>query len=186
MGCPISSLRDGIFYEASVVNTYLAGGMTSKLYQELREKRGLCYSVFSMFMPLETSGMLLIYTATDAKHAIEAVDTIINELKRLMKKSMTQKEVAVFRKQLMGNFVLNSDDIEHRMNTLLMDSILERKYRTMNQMVKSIGSIRKKHIDAYLNKHLDLSKLSLLAIGNIVPKNWTQIQNRLEGIWKES
>lgn len=185
LGLPISSLRDGIFYEASVVNTYLAGGMTSKLYQELREKRGLCYSVFSMFMPLETSGMLLIYTATDSKHAQQAVETIIHELKRLVKKSMTQQEVAIFRKQLMGNFVLNSDDIENRMNTLLMDAMLDRKYRTMNQMIKSIGAIRKKHIDQYLDKHLNLSKLSLLVIGNIAPHSWTQIQKKVESVWKE-
>ncbi len=183
LGCPISNLKDGIFYEASIVNTYLAGGMTSKLYQELREKRGLCYSVFSMFMPLETSGLLLIYTATDSKHALKAIDTIIKELQHLLKNGLSAKEVSTFRKQLMGSFVLNSDDIENRMNTLLMDAMLDRKYRTLENMIKSIGNIKKKSIDSYLKKYLDLNKLSLFAVGNIKPQVWSKIEKRVMSVW---
>ncbi len=90
LGFPTSSFRDNNRFEAVITNTLLGGGMTSKLYQSVREKRGLVYTIHSMLNTHIDSGMLTVYAGTEAKNIKKVGDLISKEFAKLRKHECQQ------------------------------------------------------------------------------------------------
>ncbi|MNJ98528.1 putative zinc protease AlbF [compost metagenome] len=165
MGFPTPSFRDSYRFEAYIVNTLLGGGMTSKLYQSVREKRGLVYSIHSALNTQIDSGMVLIYAGTEAKNIKKVGDLVVHELGKIKKQGVSKADVEMFKTQVTGSILLGSDDIENRMTSIAVNEMVFGKYRSVESVIEEINKVTVDSVNEYIRDHMDLSKLSGVLLG---------------------
>lgn len=109
--------RDDAVYTAQVFSTALGGGMSSRLFQKLREERGLCYTIFSQVGAYEDTGMMTIYAGTSADEVGDLAGLTVDEMKRSAE-SMTEEEVARARAQLKAGMLMGLESPSARAERL--------------------------------------------------------------------
>jgi predicted Zn-dependent peptidase len=105
-------------YAAHVLNLALGGGMSSRLFQEIRERRGRAYSVYSFLSSYMGAGYLGVYVGTSAEWAREVVDVTLAEIDRLKRDGLTAEELVRARNQMKGNILLGLETSDSRMSRL--------------------------------------------------------------------
>lgn len=165
LGFPTASFQDKHRFEAVVTNTLLGGGMTSKLYQSVREKRGLVYSIHSSLNTNIDSGMLTIYAGTEAKNARKVGDLISKEFAKIRKQGVTKADVEMCKTQIIGSILLGSDDIENRMTSLAVNEMVFGKYRAVESVIEEIKAVTVDSVNHYIRHELDLDKASGVLLG---------------------
>ena len=165
VGFPACSYRDDNRFNGFVVNTALGGGMTSKLYQKVREERGLVYSIFSMLNTFTDIGIQTIYAGTEQDHVEEVVDLIRSELKDLRKHGLKKEEIELFKTQAKGQIVIGAEDIDNRMNSIAVNEMIFGEYRPVDQVLADIDKVNQDSIQAYIDEKLDPDALSLYMLG---------------------
>jgi predicted Zn-dependent peptidase len=176
MGLPCSSFQDKDRYAAYLVNAWLGGGMTSLLFQSVREKKGLVYSIYSSMNTFVDGGSLLIYAATDFEKVKSVVDLIIKEIKKVKQKGLSAKALKMYKTQVIGGLLLGSDDLESRMSSLAVNEMIFEKYRPIDDIIAEIEKVSVKDIDRFIKDRLDLKKLSGVLLGSKVEslRDWWQ------------
>lgn len=174
MGFEAPSLKSNERYESNIFNTMLGGGMTSKLYQSIREKNGLAYSVYSTLITASDSGLNLIYCAVDPDEAEQAVDIILRDLKKIKKNGISKNELKFYKTQARGYFELYSDDIENRMNSVCLNEIIFGEYQGMEKLFAGLDDITHTSINDYVDKYINPNKFSLLVLGNSDNSIWME------------
>lgn len=162
---PAASYHDKYRLEAYVLNSLLGGGMTSKLYQAVREKKGLAYSVFSMLNTQTDSGSITIYAATDTKNVKRVLSIIKRELKKIKAKGISKREVEMFRTQVRGQLLMGSEDIENRMTSLGVNEMTFGEYRSVDRVIADVEAVTHESVNRYLNNHFNLNKAAIIMIG---------------------
>ena len=104
-----------------LMNTLLGSGMSSRLFQEIRERRGLVYSVYSYLSPFTDAGSLVIYAGADEGRIAEVVDLILAELKRLKHEPVPADELEAARNHFSGHMLLSLESSDNRMTRLGQD-----------------------------------------------------------------
>ena len=125
-----------------LINSVLGGGMSSRLFQEVREKRGLAYSVFSYHSSYLDSGLLAIYAGTnhDQLHLLKT--TINDTVSNLVEHGLTEKEFNNSKEQLKGNMMLSLESTNSRMSRNGRNELLLRRHRTLDDIIEEIDSIQ--------------------------------------------
>jgi predicted Zn-dependent peptidase len=165
VGFPACSYSAAHRFNAFVVNTALGGGMTSKLYQSVREERGLAYSIFSMLNTYTDTGIQTIYAGTEKKHVEEVVDLIQKELKALRDRGLSKAEIELYKTQAKGQIVIGSEDIDNRMNSIAVNEMVFNEYRPVDQVIADIEKVNSDSVMQYVEEYLDPSQLSLFLLG---------------------
>ena len=165
MGLPSTSFPDKYRFEAFIVNSILGGGMTSRLYQSIREKQGLAYSVFSSLNTNVDSGNITIYAGTDVSKVKKVVHIIADELLKLKKEGFKASDIKLFKKQVRGQLVMGSEDTENRMSSLGVNEMIFGEYRSVEHVIKAIDQVTEKSVAAYMKDHFDLSQVSVVLMG---------------------
>lgn len=165
LGFPTASFKDKNRFEAVITNTLLGGGMTSKLYQSVREKRGLVYTIHSSLNTHMDSGMLTIYAGTEVKNARKVGDLISKEFGKIRKNGVSRADVEMFKTQIIGSILLGSDDIENRMTSLAVNEIVFGKFRSVESVIEEIKAVTVDSVNDYLRHDLDLEKTSGVLLG---------------------
>lgn len=174
LGLPTASFRDKYRFEAVITNTLLGGGMTSKLYQSVREKKGLVYSIFSSLNTHIDSGMLNIYAGAEAKSVKKVGELITKEFQRIRKNGATKADVEMFKTQVAGGILLGSDDIENRMTSLAVNEMVFGHYRSVDSVIEEINQVTVDSVNHYIRNELDLDHTSGVLLGTGVEelKDW--------------
>ena len=128
-------------YSLIAVNAYLGGGMSSKLFQVIREKHGLAYSVYSFVDFYRDTGMLSVYLGTDKKNQTKALKILFKEIEKLIKKEISQSSVNKIKEQLKGNFLLGLESSNRRMTRLAKNEIYYGRQIGLDELVLKINSI---------------------------------------------
>lgn len=165
LGLPTASFKDKSRFEAVITNTLLGGGMTSKLYQSVREKKGLVYTIHSSLNTHLDSGMLTIYAGTEAKNARKVGDLISKEFAKIRKQGVTKHDVEMFKTQVIGNILLGSDDIENRMTSLAVNEMVFGRYRAVESIIDEIKAVTVDSVNHYIRHELALDKTSGVLLG---------------------
>lgn len=166
MALPSCSAKDENRFASYIVNAALGGGMTSRLYQKIRERSGLSYSVYSYLQPFVDTGLLMLYAGTSGKNLQNLVGMVMREIESLKKKGLSVHELEFFKRQVIGSFILECDDIENRMNALGHYEMTFNDYRPVDAAVKDIEAVTTESVQAYLKKYCDLDKMGLLVLGD--------------------
>jgi predicted Zn-dependent peptidase len=143
----------------------LGGGMTSRLYQKIREKRGLVYSVYSSMNTFMDIGITTIYASTSEKNFQTVLTIMLEELDRIQKKGITPAELKLFKTQVRGGIILGSDDVENRMNSLGVNEMVFGRYRPMAEVVQEVEAVNEKSLKVFLKRRLHLERKGILVLG---------------------
>ncbi len=176
LGMPAASFKDKYRFEAFIVNSLLGGGMTSKLYQAVREKQGLAYTVFSSLNTQVDSGNITIYAGTDSKNVKKVIQIISDELLKIKKNGLKPADLKLFKTQVRGQLLMGSDDVENRMSSLGVNEMIFEDYRSVERVIEQIEKITLKSINEYIKNQFDLKKISILLMGSELKdlKSWIE------------
>ena len=135
------SRHDPDRFAFGVVNTALGGGMSSRLFQEVREKRGLAYSVYSYHTMYAEAGLFCAYAGTTPSRAQEVVDLLRAELRDVTENGLSEEEFERAKGHMRGALVLSQEDPGGRMSRLGKSEIGHGEILTLNQTLKRIGAV---------------------------------------------
>ena len=165
MGFPACSYSASNRFNGFMVNTALGGGMTSKLYQKIREERGLVYSIFSTLNTFTDTGLQTIYGGTEKKYVNQVIDLIEKELKSLRKKGLSQEEIKLYKTQAKGQIIIGSEDIDNRMQSIATNEMVFGEYRSVDRVLSDIDQVNQDSVMEYVEEFLDEDLVSLLVLG---------------------
>lgn len=165
VGLPACSYSSEDRFNGYVLNTALGGGMTSRLYQAIREDRGLVYSIFSMLNTFTDTGFQTIYAGTEKKNVNEVVDLIHKELVNVRANGLPSEDIEFFKTQARGQIIIGSEDIDNRMNSLAVNEMVFRKYRSIDSVIEDINKVTVDSVMKYINDKLDIDKLNYFLMG---------------------
>lgn len=166
LGLPSASFKDKFRFEAYLANAVLGGGMTSRLYQSIREEKGLVYSVYSYLHSFTDSGLLMIYAGTSEDNLTPLLKELRKELRRLKTKGVKKSELNMFKTQVKGQILMAADDIDNRMNSLGVNEMVFGRYRPVEEIINEIDQVNLDSFAEYIESYFDLSQLSLLFLGD--------------------
>lgn len=118
LGVPAPPVAHDSRYIVLVLNTVLGGGMSSRLFQTIREERGLAYAIYSDLNPYSDTGSLCVYAGTSADKAVQVVDLVMAEFGRLKNEPLPADELRRAKDQLKGNLLLSLESSMSRMSNL--------------------------------------------------------------------
>jgi predicted Zn-dependent peptidase len=167
LGAPSLSYGSPRRFEAYMVNACLGGGMTSRLYQKIREEKGWAYSIFSMLNTYTDFGLQIFYAATNKKLYHSLVEELLKEIRDFHKNKMKQKEMDFYRRQVEGQLLISSEDVESRMISLATNEMVFGKYRSVDSVIKEMESIRLKDVNNYIDEFLSMKSMSLYLMGAV-------------------
>jgi predicted Zn-dependent peptidase len=140
------SLRDDDRYALSVLDTILGGGMSSRLFQEVREKRGLAYSVYSFQQSYRDAGLFGVYAGTSPDRVQECVDVIGAELDAAVA-GVTEAEVALAREHLKGNLTLALESTSSRMMRLGRNELVYGRQISVEEIEAQIDAVDRSAVE---------------------------------------
>ncbi|PLR97230.1 M16 family metallopeptidase [Bacillus sp. T33-2] len=138
-------------YSLIVLNNILGGSMSSRLFQEVREQRGLAYSVFSYHSAYLDSGIVTIYGGTGAKQLDVLYETIEETLGKLRDEGITAKELNNSKEQLKGSLMLSLESTNSRMSRNGKNELMLGRHRSLDEIVEQIDQVTKESVDGLAN-----------------------------------
>ncbi len=162
---PFPNYTDPDYYSALVISEVLGGNMASRLFVEVREKRGLVYSVSAGQTSNKHIGALRIYAGTKPEQARECLQVIVNELHKLEQDGITVDELDRAKIQLKSENIMRSEGSMARMGSITRSWWYERKVHTIQESKEAIDSVTQESIMAVLRRYSLLNPLTVAAIG---------------------
>ncbi|MEK3758675.1 pitrilysin family protein [Paenibacillus sp. FSL R7-0337] len=152
-------------YPMALLNNAFGGGMSSRLFQEIREKRGLAYSVFSYHSAQADSGLFTVYAGTAPKQTKEVTELIKEMLRDLAVNGLSEDELRKGKEQLKGSLILSLESTGSRMNRMGKNELMLGRQDTLDEMIAKIGAVTMEDIDALLD-FMFAQPLSLAMVGS--------------------
>lgn len=153
-------------YKVYLLNTILGSGMSSRLFQEIREKRGLVYSVYSYLSLCKDAGSLVVYAGTSADTFTEVVGLILREFRKLQK-GVTKEELTNAKEQLKGGMLLGLETSDSRMTKLARDEIYFGKVVPVREIVKGIDGVTMREMEDICGRLLTPDRVTMVAMGRV-------------------
>lgn len=153
-------------YPLLVLHTYLGGGMSSVLFQKIREEKGMAYTVYTFPDFYRNGGIFGAYLATDRKHLHEAVEIIIKEFRKLKTTRLSQERLDKIKDQFKGNLLLGMESTSGRMSRLGRQEILAGNYVSPREAVRLINRIKTEDVQAIARRIFDHNNMTITALGS--------------------
>lgn len=153
-------------YALQVLSGVLGGGMSSRLFQEVREKRGLCYSIFSYASAYEDTGLFNVYAATGPKETGELVDVISDEL-RAVAGSITEAEVKRARAQLKAGLMMSLESSSARANQIARQMMIHNRVVSPEEIIEKIDAVDVAAISRLATGLFERTRPTLSAVGDL-------------------
>jgi len=154
------------FYASQLLATILGGGMSSRLFQEVREKRGLCYSVYAFHWGFSDTGTFGIHAATGADDVAELVPVIIEELKRAAQ-SITLEETDRARAQIRAHLLMSNESPSARSGQNARQLLLFGRLITNEELMERLNAISPQRISDLAERLFFQSSPTIAAVGPI-------------------
>jgi predicted Zn-dependent peptidase len=171
MGFPGLSHTAPERYALYLLNDVIGGSMSSRLFQEVRERQGLVYSIHSGAQPFRDTGTLYVYAATDAANFSKVLKSILKEIRDLKKQGVTADELKRAKDHLKGSLMLSLESTSSRMNRLAKQEMHFGSFFTMDAMLAAIDNVRHEEVQALVEELLDEDRLALTTYGPLDRRN---------------
>lgn len=148
------------------LNTIFGAGVSSRLFQEIREKRGLAYAIYSFIASYLDTGLWGVYAGVSRKRVREATQLIVKEI-RSLKDTITDTELERAKNQLKGNIVLGLESTSSRMNNIARQEIYHGKYLSPKEIMDKIDSITLHQIQELAERVVRKEQFSLTVYGPV-------------------
>lgn len=154
-------------FASSLMNTILGGNMSSRLFQEIREKRGLAYSVYSFSSLNVDTGFLGVYTGVAPDKVDTAVELILNEWTRICDEEISATELSDSKEYSKGNLLLSSESTENHMARLAQNEIHFGRHIPLQETIENINSVTIEEVLGLANQLFKTDRPSLTALGPV-------------------
>ncbi len=167
LGLPAVPVNHETRYAWYALNTMLGGGMSSRLFQNIREKRGLAYSVFSELNLYRDAGCLLVNAGTSLDSAREVVHLTLEELRRLKDEPTPDEELRRTKDQLKGSLMLGLESTGARMANLARQYLYFGKFFDLDEILDGIEGVTADDLQALATEFFQSDKLALTVLGSL-------------------
>ena len=163
-GC---SLTSDMRYEVAIISNTLAGNMSSRLFQKIREDRGLAYSVFSYTSSFEEGGLFTVYAGTTRKDYKEVLEIIENEFEDIKENGITEYELQKSKNQFLSAVTFGLESSKGRMNRMANSYLLYKEIKSLDEILEQIEKITVEDIKKAAQEMFDKRYYSKTILGNI-------------------
>jgi predicted Zn-dependent peptidase len=173
VGTPAPTAISNDRYASFLMNAVLGGSMSSRLFQEIREKRGLAYAIHSYLTPYIDTGMMNIYAGTGPKDIREVIGLVMDELIRISSIPLTEKELRGAKELIKGNFLLSMESTDTRMTRLAKNEFCFGRNIPQEDVVAGIDAVTCEEVLSLAKVMFNPGMMTVAAIGPISEKDLT-------------
>ena len=154
-------------YALYLLNDVIGGSMSSRLFQEVRERQALAYSVHSGAQSYRDTGLFYVYAGTDAGNFTKVVKALMKELRSLKKDGVKAEEMRRAKDHLKGSLMLSLESTSSRMNRVAKQELRFGSFFSLDEMLAAIDGVRPEEVESLTSRLLDEQQLALLSLGPI-------------------
>lgn len=163
----------------SLFNHLFGGGMSSRLFQNIREDKGLCYTIYSYSSSYVDSGVFSVYCGCAKDKFLYCTDSILDEIRKMKQKGVTKKELEDAKSNQKGNLAISYEVPESQMLDISLQEIYFNRYYTVKDRMKMLDKVTLDEINAFVDRLLSSNKIHLSVLGNIKNSDMQKIDNRI-------
>ncbi len=167
VGVPSYPMTHQRRFAAAVLNNILGGGMSSRLFQNIREKQGLAYAVFSELSPYRDTGVLTIYAGTALDTAERVVHSVVEEFRNLKEHPVTEEELRRAKDHLKGSLMLSLESTSARMTNLARQEIYFGRFFSLDEILASIEKVTREEVQQIAQEFFRPEQIGLTVLGNL-------------------
>jgi predicted Zn-dependent peptidase len=167
LGVPSPPVADENRFATLILNTVLGGGMSSRLFQTIREERGMAYSVYSDITPYRDTGALCIYAGTSAGKALECIELIMAEFTKLKQEPLSDEELTRAKDQLKGNILMGLESSNSRMANLARQEIYFGQFFSSDEIIARVEAVEAAQVQRMAQQLFDPERIAVTLLGRL-------------------
>jgi predicted Zn-dependent peptidase len=167
LGVPAPPITDENRYVTLILNTVLGGGMSSRLFQTIREERGMAYSIYSDLSPCRDTGTLCVYAGTSVGKGLEVVDLILEEFRKLKQEFLSEEELTRAKDQVKGNILLGLESSNARMANLARQEMYFHQFISVEEIIACIDAVNAPQVQRMAERLFDPARVAVTLLGRL-------------------
>ncbi len=167
MGVPSYPLPHEMRFACYVLNTILGGGMSSRLFQNIRERQGLAYAVFSELNAYRDSSSLIVYAGTSTESAPRVVESILKEFRRMKEEPLAEDDLRRAKDHLKGSLMLSLESTSSRMANLARQEIFFGRFYTLDQLADLVEAVTAEQVRQVAQEFFNQDLITLCVLGKL-------------------
>jgi len=167
LGVPSYEISHTRRYVSYVLNTLLGGGMSSRLFQNVREKQGLVYSIFSELNPFRDAGCLSVYAGTSLQSAPKVVQSVLQEFRNFKEVPLSEEELKRGKDQLKGSLMLSLESSTARMSNLARQEMYYDRFVGMDEIIDRIQAVTSEDVQRSAQELFRPDAIAVTVLGNL-------------------
>ncbi|HEY4905228.1 MAG TPA: pitrilysin family protein [Candidatus Sulfotelmatobacter sp.] len=167
LGVPCHPIAHEQRHAGYVLNTLLGGGMSSRLFQNIRERQGLAYSIYSDLNPYRDTGCLAVYAGTSLASASKVVQSVVSEFRKLKQEVVSDEELRRSKDQLKGSLMLSLESSTARMSNLARQEMYFDRFYDLDELIAKIEAVTASDLQSLANEFFQTEKVAVAALGNL-------------------
>ena len=167
IGVPAHPIAHEKRHAGYVLNTLLGGGMSSRLFQNIRERQGLAYSIYSDLNPYRDTGCLAVYAGTSLASASKVVQSVVSEFRKLKNDSVPDEELRRSKAQLKGSLMLSLESSTSRMSNLARQEMYFDRFYDLDELIERIEAVTAEDLSRLASEFFKPESVAVTALGNL-------------------
>ena len=167
MGVPAPKITDDNRFATLILNTVLGSGMSSRLFQTIREERGLAYAIYSDLSPYSDTGSLCVYAGTSANKALDVIDLVLAEFRNLKEIPLSDEELTRAKDQLKGNILMGLESSNSRMANLARQEMYFHQFFTADEIIARIDAVDAEQVQAMAQRLFVSDRIAVTLLGRL-------------------
>lgn len=161
------SLKSKYNYAMSILNTIFGGGMSSILFQKIREQNGLAYSIYSYNSSYVNNGAFNIYVALNPNQLDNALNMILDEIRLFKQNKFNKEQVLKTKEQLKSNYIMSLESTSNRMSSMGRSQTLINKVKTSDEIIKEVDNVTLEDLEKLTQEIFDIDNMSVSLVGKV-------------------
>jgi predicted Zn-dependent peptidase len=167
VGVPSHPIAHESRYASYVLNTLLGGGMSSRLFQNIRERQGLAYAIYSDLNPYRDTGCLSVYAGTSRESAGKVVQSVISEFRKLKSELVPEEELRRAKDQLKGSLMLSLESSTARMSNLARQEMYFDRFYGMDEVIERVENVTAAEMKEFAEQFFRTESIAVTVLGNL-------------------
>jgi predicted Zn-dependent peptidase len=167
IGVPSHPIAHEKRHAGYILNTLLGGGMSSRLFQNIRERQGLVYSIYSDLNPYRDTGCLAVYAGTSRESASKVVQSVVSEFHKLKAEPVPAEELRRSKDQLKGSLMLSLESSSARMSNLARQEMYFDRFYDLDELIEKIEAVAVEDLTSLANEFFNTESVAVTILGNL-------------------
>src|ERR1022692_3005525 len=167
VGVPSHPIAHERRHASYILNTLLGGGMSSRLFQNIRERQGLAYAIYSDLNPYRDTGCLSVYAGTSRQSAAKVVRSVVNEFHKLKVEPVPEEELRRSKDQLKGSLMLSLESSTARMSNLARQEMYFDHFQDLDELIEKIEAVTADDLQSLAQEFFKTESIAVTALGNL-------------------